>query len=170
MMPISMDLYRFTNHSVLTNNSTVGLSGDRCLCTVLSGDILALLHIGCVHYSLVVSAALLLLVALLLCMGSTLLLRHLLDHSVALRHRVSGTLLLILSHIVSHVLCVTDSLGHSVTLLTGHNLIGHMALGCIVTIAFTMGIWIAISTTTAIVMTISRIGICFGISRGISFR
>jgi len=166
--PSSMDIYRAANH--MTNNSTVCLSGDGCLCAVVSDDVLALLHIGGVHHSLVVSVALLLLVALLLCMGGTLLLRHMLDHSVALWHRVSGTLLLSLSHIVSHVLSVTDSLWHGVTLLAGHDLIGHVTLGSIVTMSFTMGVWIAISATMAIVTTIARVGICFGISRGFSFR
>jgi len=165
--PSSMDIYRAANH--MTNNSTVCLSGDGCLCAVVSDDVLALLHIGGVHHSLVVSVALLLLVTLLLCVGGTLLLRHMLDHSVALWHRVSGTLLLSLSHIVSHVLSVTDSLWHGVTLLAGHDLIGHVTLGSIVTMSSTMGVWIAISTTMTIVTTIARVGICFGISRGFSF-
>merc|ERR1739838_1294862 len=77
--PSSMDIYRAANY--MTNNSTVCLSGDGCLCAVVSDDVLTLLHIGCGHHSLVVSVALLLLVSLLLCVGGTLLLRHMLDHS-----------------------------------------------------------------------------------------
>ena len=52
----SMDI-RAANH--MTNNSTVCLSGDGCLCAVVSDDVLALLHIGGVHHSLVVSGTLL---------------------------------------------------------------------------------------------------------------
>merc|ERR1739838_981299 len=61
--PSSMDIYRAANH--MTNNSTVCLSVNGCLCAVVSDDVLALLHIGGVHHSLVVNVALLLLVALL---------------------------------------------------------------------------------------------------------
>merc|ERR1719483_668511 len=93
---------------------------------MLGHNILALLHIGCVHHSLVLSTALLLMVALLLSMG--------------------GTLLFVLSNIVGHMLGVAHSLRHSVALLAGHNLIGHMAPGCIVTISLRICIWIAIST------------------------
>jgi len=75
---------------------------------VLCHDILALLHIGCVNNSLLLSGALLLLVELLLCMAGTLLLRHLLHHSMVLGHRMYGTLLLMLNHIVSDMLGMTD--------------------------------------------------------------
>jgi len=167
MMSNNMSINRATKNMV--NNSTMCLGGYMCLSAMLGHDILALLHIGCVHHSLVLSAALLLLVALLLCMGGTLLLRHSLHHSVALRHRVGGTLLLVLSNIVGHMLGVAHSLRHSVALLAGHNLIGHMAPGCIVTIS--ASIWVAISTTCTvpIVTPISWISICRGISRGLCF-
>ena len=186
MMSNNMSINRTPKNVV--NNSTVCLSGYMCLSAMLGHDILALLHIGCVHHSLVLSAALLLLVALLLCMGGTLLLRHSLHHSVALRHRVGGTLLLMLStanikyeaqysqgeahlHIVGHMLGVAHSLRHSVALLAGHNLIGHMAPGCVVTISLSICIWIAISPpcTVPIVTTISWISICRGISIGLCF-
>ena len=117
-------------------------------------------------HSLVLIGALLLMVALLLCMGGTLLLRHLLHHSVALRHRVCGALLLMLNHIVCDMLGVTDSLRYSMALLAGHNLISHLAFGSIVTIAFAISIRISISSvsTMTIVPTIAWVSICFSIS------
>ena len=137
---------------------------------VLCHDILALLHIGCVNNSLLLSGALLLLVELLLCMAGTLLLRHLLHHSIAPGHRGYGALLLMLNHIVCDMLCVADSVRYSKALLAGHNLIFHMAFGSKVTIAFFISIGISISSTssTTTVPAISWVSICFSIRSSIS--
>merc|ERR1719312_2272665 len=109
---------------------------------VLGDNILALLHIGGVHHGVVLGGALLLLVALLLCMCSTLLLRF--------------------SYIVSNMFCVTNSLRYSMALLACDHIIGEMTPGSIVTIA------IAISTmsTMSIVMTVAWVTICCGFCFG----
>merc|ERR1719420_2749482 len=80
MLSDNMRIHRTTHN--MTNHSTVSLSGNMSVSTVLSDDILALLYIGSVHHSPVLGGALLLLVALLLCVCCALLLRHLLHHSV----------------------------------------------------------------------------------------
>ena len=78
-------------------HSAVSLGGNMSVGAVLGNNILALLHIGGVHQGVVLGGALLLLVALLLCMCGTLLLQYLLHYCVALRHCVCSTLLLRLS-------------------------------------------------------------------------
>jgi len=158
-MGINWSSYHMIHHS------TVCLCGDMCLSAVLGHDILALLHVGGVHHCLVLGGALLLMMALLLRVGGTLLLWHLLHHSVALRHSVCGTLLLVLSYIVGHMLSVANCFGHGVTLLGCDHLIGHMALWSIVS----MGIGITISTTPAmpIIMTIAWISFSCSVCRGI---
>jgi len=173
-MDINMAGRMGTNY--MTNHSTVGLCSDRCLSAMLGYQVLALFNICFVDHCLVLGAALLLLVALLLSVGGTLLLRHVLNHGVALWHGVSGTLLLCLSHIVSHMFSVADSLRNSMALLAGHHLIGHLAPGLgIVAIASAMAIGIPIPTTMAIVPTIARvsisirIGISLCICRGFCF-
>jgi len=100
MLSDNMRIHR-TPHN-MTDYSTVSLSGNMSVSTVLSDDILALLYIGGVHHSPVLGGALLLLVALLLCVCCALLLGHLLHHSVALWDSVCGTLLLMLGNIVEH--------------------------------------------------------------------
>ena len=64
------------------------------------------------------------------------------------------------------MLGVADSLRYSMALLAGHNLISHVAFWGIVTIAFAISIRISISSmsTMTVVMTITWISICFGIS------
>ena len=67
------------------------------------------------------------------------------------------------------MLGVAHSLRYSMALLAGHNLVSHMAFGCIVTIAFSISIRISISSmsTMTIVPTIAWVSICFGFSGGL---
>jgi len=154
MMSNNMRIHRASYHMV--HHSTVSLSGNMSVSTMLSNNILALLYIGGVHHSVVLGGALLLLVALLLCMSGTLLLCHLLHHCVALRHCVCSTLLFMFSNIISGMFCVTHSLRYSMALLGCHHLIGKMTPGSIVTIS------ISSMSTMAIVMTIAWVTFCCG--------
>jgi len=155
MLSDNMRIHR-TPHN-MTDYSTVSLSGNMSVSTVLSDDILALLYIGGVHHSPVLGGALLLLVALLLCVCCALLLRHLLHHSVALWDSVCSTLLLMLGNIVGNMFCVTHSIRYSVALLACHYLIGNVTPRNIVTIAITT------TSTMSIIMTIAWVTFWFGL-------
>merc|ERR1712073_114407 len=88
------------NANCLTNHRAVTLARHLCVGANFGDDILTLLVGCCVHHRLSVGRTLLLLVASLLLHCLANLLRHVLDHSGALRHAVSGASLL--RH---HVVC-----------------------------------------------------------------